>query len=574
MAQEVLELEVKSNIGEVSKDIDKLGKGAKKSKAPLRGLAGGFKAIGVAMKAAGIGLVIAAFMALKDALGKNQKVMDTVSAVMTTISNTFSQIVDVLVDTYNMVTSSSKNFDAMGKVLKGVVTIALTPMKLAFDAIILVGQEAMLLFYQVKDAVPGVDESKKINQLKKDIKATKKSLKETSKAEEEADKDIVKNAGEAISEVGNIAEHVGKGLSKISLKQNFENAKTQVELKNNAILAQAALQGLIEKNDLAAEKQRQIRDNETKTFAERIEANEELGRVLEKQEKNMKALADARIAAAQFEADQNKGNVELQAALQEAINEKAAIEAQIAGFKSEQLTNQVALEKELAEVQKQIQEELLEGIDRELAELKNSYEEKLVMAERAGMDTTAITKKYEKEKTKIIEDAAEEQRQIGRDAIKKELADAKAVKDAKLGIAKQGLNALGQIAGEGTKLARATAVAQATISGIEGVQNAFTTAQKSPFTALFPGYPLVQAGLAATFSALQISKILSGSKPDQSGGAAGGGTTAQPPAPQLQQGAFTLGEGLAPEPVKAFVVTDEMTNSQNQLANIRRRATI
>ena len=573
MAQEVLELEVKSNIGEVSKDIDELGKGAKKSKAPLRGLAGGFKAIGVAMKAAGIGLVIAGFLALKDALSKNQKVMDTVSAVITTISNTFTQIVDVLVDTYNMVTSSSKNFDAMGKVLKGVVTIALTPMKLAFDAIILVGQEAMLLFYKVKDAVPGVDESKKIKQLEKDIKATKKSMKETSKAAVEAGKDIVKNAGEAISEVGNIAEHVGKGLSKINIKANFENAKTQVELKNNAILAQAALQGLIEKNDLAAEKQRQIRDNETKTFAERIEANEELGRVLEKQEKNMKALADARIAAAQFEADQNKGNVELQAALQEAINEKAAIEAQIAGFKSEQLTNQVALEKELAEVQKQIQEELLEGIDRELAELKNSYEEKLVMAERAGMDTTAITEKYEKEKTKIIEDAAEEQRQIGRDAIKKELADAKAVRDAKLGIAKQGLNALGQIAGEGTKLARATAVAQATISGIEGVQNAFTTAQKSPFTALFPGYPLVQAGLAATFSALQISKILSGSKPDQSGGG-GGGTTAQPPAPQLQQGAFTLGEGLAPEPVKAFVVTDEMTNSQNQLANIRRRATI
>ena len=571
MAQEVLELEVKSNIGEVSKDIDELGKGAKKGKAPLRGLAGGFKAIGVAMKAAGIGLAIAAFMALKDALGKNQKVMDT---VMTTISNTFSQIVDVLVDTYNMVTSSSKNFDAMGKVLKGVVTIALTPMKLAFDAIILVGQEAMLLFYKVKDAVPGVDESKKIKQLEKDIKATKKSMKETSKAAVEAGKDIVKNGAEAIAEVGNIAEHVGKGLSKINIKQNFENAKTQVQLKNNAILAQASLQGLIEKNDLAAEKQRQIRDDETKTFAERIKANEELGKVLDQQEKDMLALADQKIAAAQFELNQNKDNIELQAALQEAINERAGVEAQIAGFRSEQLTNQVALEKELGEVQKQIQEDLLEGVDKELAELKNSYEEKLVMAEKAGMDTTAITEKYEKEKTKIIQDNADEQEKIRKDAEKKELADAKAVRDAKLGIAKQGLNIIGQIAGEGTKLAKATAVAQTTISGIEGVQNAFTTAQKSPFTALFPGYPLVQAGLAATFSALQISKILSGSKPDQSGGAAGGGTTAQPPAPQLQQGAFTLGEGLAPEPVKAFVVTDEMTNSQNQLANIRRRATI
>ena len=39
-------------------------------------------------------------------------------------------------------------------------------------------------------------------------------------------------------------------------------------------------------------------------------------------------------------------------------------------------------------------------------------------------------------------------------------------------------------------------------------------------------------------------------------------------------GAFDLSGATEPEPVKAFVVTDEMTDSQNQLANIRRRATI
>ena len=39
-------------------------------------------------------------------------------------------------------------------------------------------------------------------------------------------------------------------------------------------------------------------------------------------------------------------------------------------------------------------------------------------------------------------------------------------------------------------------------------------------------------------------------------------------------GSFDLGMGVEPEPVKAFVLTDEMSNSQNQLANIRRRATI
>jgi hypothetical protein len=31
---------------------------------------------------------------------------------------------------------------------------------------------------------------------------------------------------------------------------------------------------------------------------------------------------------------------------------------------------------------------------------------------------------------------------------------------------------------------------------------------------------------------------------------------------------------LEPDPIQAYVVTDDMTNSQNKLAQIRRRATI
>ena len=68
---------------------------------------------------------------------------------------------------------------------------------------------------------------------------------------------------------------------------------------------------------------------------------------------------------------------------------------------------------------------------------------------------------------------------------------------------------------------------------------------------------------------------MSGSKADSNGGGGGGGgMEAQTPAPQMMSGAFQLGGGIEPEPTRAYVVTDEMTNSQNQLANIRRRATI
>jgi hypothetical protein len=47
------------------------------------------------------------------------------------------------------------------------------------------------------------------------------------------------------------------------------------------------------------------------------------------------------------------------------------------------------------------------------------------------------------------------------------------------------------------------------------------------------------------------------------------------PAQEMMSGKFELGNvGGAPEPLKAFVVTDDMTNSQDQLAQIRNRATL
>ena len=160
----------------------------------------------------------------------------------------------------------------------------------------------------------------------------------------------------------------------------------------------------------------------------------------------------------------------------------------------------------------------------------------------------------------------------------KKKKDAKLLADLEKQLAMQGLALATTLAKEGSVAAKGLAVTQATISGIEGVQNAYTTAQKSPFTALFPGYPLVQAGLAAAFSAVQIQKILSTSTSGGGGGgsAVGGsvGGAPQNPAPQMMSGAFDLTGGVEPEPTRAFVLTDEMTSSQNQLANIRRRATI
>ena len=152
---------------------------------------------------------------------------------------------------------------------------------------------------------------------------------------------------------------------------------------------------------------------------------------------------------------------------------------------------------------------------------------------------------------------------------------AKSLEDFKYETAHNGLRLIQVIAGEGTALAKSAAIAQATLSGVQGVQNAFTSAAANiPLTTATGGaYPYIQAGFAGAFSLAQIAKMMSGSPPD-GGTSAPATTTAATPAPQMMSGAFDLTGGVAPDPLRAFVVTDEMTNSQDQLANIRRRATI
>jgi len=558
MAKEVLELEVKSNIGAVAKDTEKLAQSTGGAKKGFKGLGTAVKGVGMALKAAGIGLVIGLFLALKEAIERNQKAMDLMETVLSTISTTFNQVVTVLTDVVTWVTESEERFNGLSKVLGGLVTLSLTPIKLAFYGIKIGVQAAMLAW---EDSFLGGGDEGKMAELRADIQETKDDIIDVGEATVQAGKDIYNNFGDAISEVGAIYDETASGISKISVKANYELAKSTTASVKAAKFAAAEFAKLNAEKLREAELFRQVRDDETKTFAERIQANKDLKKSLEEQQKLQREQIQIGIRAAELLVQQN-GNDENKLALMEAQNAERELEETITGQLSEQKTNQVGLEKELLETQNQLRAEGLSGLERELEELQTAYDLKLEMARKAGVDTTAITKQYEKEQTDIKKEAGEKQKDID-----------KAVRDAKVGVAQQGLSLISAIAGEGTEIAKAAAVAQATISGIEGVQNAFTTAQKSPITALMPAYPFVQAGLAGAFSAVQIQKILSG------GDAAVVATPpptpdVAPPAPQMMSGAFDISGGVAPEAMKAFVVTDEMTNSQNQLANIRRRATI
>jgi hypothetical protein len=160
----------------------------------------------------------------------------------------------------------------------------------------------------------------------------------------------------------------------------------------------------------------------------------------------------------------------------------------------------------------------------------------------------------------------------------------RAVANAKLDIAQNTISLISEIAGKGSKVGKALALAQATISGYQGVQNAYTTAQASPITIGFPAYPYIQAGLAGAFSLLQIKKIMStdpsgSSAPNLGGGAGGAGGGATPPSfnvvgsTGVNQLAGAIGNREA-APVQTYVVAQNVTSAQSLQRNIIESATL
>ena len=175
-----------------------------------------------------------------------------------------------------------------------------------------------------------------------------------------------------------------------------------------------------------------------------------------------------------------------------------------------------------------------------LGDIENFEEMKLAIEKKYQIKAEQLAKKSEQNQKKM--DAAKLQSQLG--AFSKLTGSLQA------------------LAGENKELA----AAQAIIDTYAGANKAFAQGGTTGFVT---GAAIILQGLA------NVKRIYA---TDVGDGGGGGGANidapAQPPAQQLMQGAFTLGQGQAPDPIKAFVVTDEMTNSQNQLANIRRRATI
>jgi hypothetical protein len=172
-------------------------------------------------------------------------------------------------------------------------------------------------------------------------------------------------------------------------------------------------------------------------------------------------------------------------------------------------------------------------------------------------------------KIEIAKDEAEKRKEIERD-----------VTNAKIQMAKDGLQLVSNVTElfgrkneKNAKIAfqvdKAAKVASAGIAGVEGTINAYKTAQGSPYTAIFPGYPIVQAGLAAAFAATNIAKIAQakfGGSTSQSGGGGGGGgggvATMTPQFNTVGNNGINQLAQLQQQPTQAYVVSGQVTSQQ------------
>ena len=568
LQQQVLESNKKTEaaLKKVANQASKSSGSVKKVGSALGGLA---KFTGVLF------IVQKAFEFIAEAVQSNQTVMDSLRVGFETAQIVFNQVADAIF-------SNSENFDALGRIMGNLLTLALTPIKLSFYAI-----KAAVLGAQLawEESFFGGGDEEKIADLKSQLSEVKGDVIDIGKSAIEAGGDIVNDFGEAVTEISNIANEVTKAVSDESIKAASETAKANIALKKSADLARVANQGLIEDYDRQAEQQRQIRDNDLNSIQDRITANETLKAKLTEQKELMLENAQAILAAAEAQYELT-GADEDNLALQEAKNELKAVEAQIEGFMSEQKSNAIALEKEGMELEQakaegeaiRHQSKMAFAAEIELNEMKRlqMIKDNLVAEEEAETKRLTLKRNSYKAGTQAYIDANNElldyqqANQQSQDKIDTEIAH------KKQDLMTNALGNMATIVGKNSKFGKAIALVQAIRDTFAGANKALASAP--------PPFNFIQAAAVIAGGIANVKNITKSKEPTApsfaKGGTGGEQAVAIPSAPPpvipdintvassgFNQLADAIG-GQSQQPVQAYVVSNDVTTAQSLERNI------
>ena len=578
MAEIVKIVKIKTEVGDsveqiqgVEKGFEGVEKQQKKATTATFGMTGAVKMLGLALKAAGIGLVIGALVGLSSAFMKNQKIADLFNQGLEILNLTFGSLVNTYINVVEGFLTAANAAGFFESRISNVTNIISTQLNMAMNTFNLAMQAATLL-WNMSPFGDGAN-IEDIKNLGKEIIKFGGDQKALIEDQVENIETFIDDTELAIDIMTTVLGEQTEGL--ITLFTDSENniikvSAALVQLTNEVKLAEAEQRRLQLTNQKDAEIQRQIRDDVSKTIDARIEANTELGRILKEQGETEKANAQLAVNLAQLRFDQDEDNIDLQVALKNAKTELIDIEERIIGQQSEQRVNETSLQderianaQELSAIGKTELEESLNAIDieeqkrKQLAERTISDEEELEATLLNIKNDAAQKKKKINDDVKLASDKAKV------DELKLTMATEKAKRD----IVANTMGSISKLIGENTAAGKALAVGQTLIN----TYSAAAAALAPPPIGAGPIFgPIAAAGAIASGLA-NVKSIIATELPGAEGetGATGG----NPSVPQVntQFGSGGIG-GLIPnmgsitapdtQPVQAYVVETDISDAQ------------
>ena len=556
------------SIGKIEEGVKDIGQTAKKQKGAIEGLAKGFRGVGLAMKAIGIGIVLKLVDQLGQAMMRNQEIADTVSTAFNMVGLVFNKIISTVKTVFDRITGLTDNFDALGRIMTNLMTLAITPLKLAFNSVALVIKEVQLAW---EKSWLGKGDQQRIAELTAQITGYKEEIRIAGEEAIKAGQGIIVDFREGINEITNmgkvVVEEFNNTFKGVTVNSLYEQSEAITQATNNLSLLEAKHREIIIDFETQAEVQRKIRDDVSKSIDDRIKANNKLLEISQKQaDAEIEALKDQQ-GALRAQLSLQVDNVEIKAQIAELNNAIAETEfrkTQLEKESGEQnnalLAEQLANRQELAKIG-------IDEVERQKTEFENERDRLVKMAEltisneeERNAKILQIKEEFNAKINKI--DADEKAKQ---DAIdKQELADKEALEDAKRQAVQSGLSGIGALVGESSKAGKAIAVANATIDTFAGANKAIA---QGGIIGLASAVGIIATGLA------NVRSILQTDIPGESGGGTAPATpevvdNTVPVAPTF--GAITAD---AP-PVQAFVVESDVSSSQALQNDLNLQATL
>ena len=569
------------SVGAATNSLDKFSGGAvtkfKNFKGAVGSLTTGFKSLKVAIIGTGIGALLIGILALKTAFTSSEEGQNKFAKILGVIGSVTGNLVDLLA-----------NFG------EGIISVFENPKQALINFKNLIVENVTNRFNAIIDTLGFLGSA-----FKKVFSGDFKGALDDAKKAGSSYVDALTGIENSINKV----TEATKGF----VKELTNEAKIAGQIADQRAKADKLERGLIveraEADRKVAELREKAADKDKVSAKDRIKALEEAGRISEEITNKEIAAAKLRFEA---KAEENKLTKSTKEDLTEEANLKAkliqletdrlrkqkSITAEISGARKEEKARLEAEAKEkqgVIDKEKETELKRLEEIQKVRDDFKQKQLEKEAETELQKLELEEEKKLSELDKLNATEEQKHEVlkyyaglRKDLTDKEEKQKKDLNKLKNKQmLSDAKGSFDQVAQLAGKDSKIGKAMAIASATISGVEGVQSAYTTAQKSPITTFFPAYPLVQAGLAGAVSLKNIAAIKSvnptggggGSAPSLGGGGSAPSIPKAPPsfnvvgASETSQLAESIG-GQSQKPVKAFVVSNDVSTAQEMDRNI------